>query len=300
MSRSLNDRLKSITQRIEKLYTNDKTKPGLLISWLGTEYYASVVRYTGPNCINKIVVCSDKSTELNKLIDVIDLKLTQSVTSHPIFTKSSNISKQYPPFITKTNKAIYYYKDAAGTILHRTGDLPAVEHINGKKEWYKDGNRHRDNDPAIIYKNYIAWYKGGKLHNPLGYSSEFKYPDKNYTNCFHINGKQFNTKLMDLAIKKCHGQVEMAFDWVSKPNILFDNISPIDYIDLDFKNQGKVEYLLNNISFPFNHIGMCGGDEFCRGCKQQTLSYFKSDKYLNYAKIDDYLQYDIRDDWYPF
>lgn len=42
----------------------------------------------------------------------------------------------------------YWYKKG---LLHRDGDLPAVELSNGTKAWYKDGLLHRDDDlPAIV------------------------------------------------------------------------------------------------------------------------------------------------------
>ncbi len=42
----------------------------------------------------------------------------------------------------------YYYKDKAKTILHRE-DGPAVEHVNGSKTWYVNGNLHRLDGPAV-------------------------------------------------------------------------------------------------------------------------------------------------------
>jgi hypothetical protein len=50
--------------------------------------------------------------------------------------------------------------------LHRDNDLPAIEWVNGIKEWWINGMRHRDNDlPAIEWKNGDkVWYVNGKLH----------------------------------------------------------------------------------------------------------------------------------------
>ena len=48
---------------------------------------------------------------------------------------------------------------------HRSGDLPAVEWIDGKKEWWVKGVLHRqDGLPAVTYSDGIKhWYENGKL-----------------------------------------------------------------------------------------------------------------------------------------
>ena len=41
--------------------------------------------------------------------------------------------------------------------LHRENDLPAIEWLNGDKEWYLNGKLHRENDlPAV------EWFNGDK------------------------------------------------------------------------------------------------------------------------------------------
>jgi hypothetical protein len=48
--------------------------------------------------------------------------------------------------------------------FHRE-DGPAIEHQNGTKCWYKEGKLHRKDGPAIEYPNGDKkWYKEGKLH----------------------------------------------------------------------------------------------------------------------------------------
>jgi hypothetical protein len=56
-----------------------------------------------------------------------------------------------------------WYKDG---VLHRDGDLPAVEWPSGTKIWYKDGKLHRDGDrPAIEWSDGSKeWYKDGVDH----------------------------------------------------------------------------------------------------------------------------------------
>ena len=53
---------------------------------------------------------------------------------------------------------------------HRDDDLPAIEYATGTKEWYKNGKRHRENDmPAIEYANgNKEWYLNGKRHRENG------------------------------------------------------------------------------------------------------------------------------------
>ena len=55
---------------------------------------------------------------------------------------------------------VYYtvYSIKGTTILHRE-DGPAVERINGSKEWLVNGKRHRVDGPAIIHDNgNLEWW----------------------------------------------------------------------------------------------------------------------------------------------
>ena len=68
--------------------------------------------------------------------------------------------------ITETRNANgerHWYKDG---LLHRAGDLPAIEYASGSREWYKNDKLHRAGDkPAIEYASGAReWYKDGKLH----------------------------------------------------------------------------------------------------------------------------------------
>ena len=54
-------------------------------------------------------------------------------------------------FVTVDNKGnTRWYKDAKGTVLHRT-DGPAIEYFDGAKQWYRRGKRHRTDGPAIVW-----------------------------------------------------------------------------------------------------------------------------------------------------
>lgn len=53
-------------------------------------------------------------------------------------------------------------------------------------EWYKNGNLHRDNGPAVEFANgYKEWYKNGKLHREDGSAIEYSDGRKYW----YINGK---------------------------------------------------------------------------------------------------------------
>ena len=48
-------------------------------------------------------------------------------------------------------------------------DGPAIIYSNGRKEWYINGKLHREDGPAIIYSNGRKdWYINGKLHRTDG------------------------------------------------------------------------------------------------------------------------------------
>ena len=61
-----------------------------------------------------------------------------------------------------------YYSDREMNILHRE-DGPAVEYVDGHKEWWINGKRHREDGPAIEYADgYKEWYLNGKRHREDG------------------------------------------------------------------------------------------------------------------------------------
>lgn len=69
--------------------------------------------------------------------------------------------------------------DAAGTKewsrngeRHRD-DGPAIEFANGDKLWYNTGKLHREDGPAVEYANSTkAWWREGKLHRDDGAAVE--------------------------------------------------------------------------------------------------------------------------------
>ena len=60
------------------------------------------------------------------------------------------------------NESLSYYKEGK---LHRE-DGPAIEHLNGKKEWWVNGALHREDGPAVEYPNgdKIYYLKGKEIH----------------------------------------------------------------------------------------------------------------------------------------
>jgi hypothetical protein len=70
------------------------------------------------------------------------------------------MTPQYIGITEQGNK--YYYKDKAMSVFHRE-DGPAVEWLNGSKEWWLNGKRHREDGPAIEYSDGDkSWYLNGK------------------------------------------------------------------------------------------------------------------------------------------
>jgi hypothetical protein len=66
---------------------------------------------------------------------------------------------------------VFWYKDG---LLHRDGDLPAIEYSSGKKMWYQFGLKHRDNAPAVIWADRSEiWFRHGLRHREGGPAEDF-------------------------------------------------------------------------------------------------------------------------------
>ena len=51
-------------------------------------------------------------------------------------------------------------KEESSSTLHRGGDLPAIESIDGDKKWYKNGKKHREGGlPAAITMIEGKWWR---------------------------------------------------------------------------------------------------------------------------------------------
>jgi hypothetical protein len=65
--------------------------------------------------------------------------------------------------IVKDDTGVCFYNNQ--NKLYRTCG-PAIEHTNGTKEWYLNGNLHRIDGPAIEHTNGTKeWYSNGEPHS---------------------------------------------------------------------------------------------------------------------------------------
>lgn len=143
--------------------------------------------------------------ENSKITDWKDLQnyevVNYNVRSFKFLTKyiEINDSKYYGYFVKKSDKSnnamCFHFKNDSGLvfsleyILHREGDLPSVEHIDGGISYYRDGKLYRDGDlPAIIQGNGSKFYfKDNDLHRDGDLPAiEFCNGDKHY----YKNGKK--------------------------------------------------------------------------------------------------------------
>lgn len=51
---------------------------------------------------------------------------------------------------------------------HGDEDLPAIRYSDGTNMWYKNGLKHRGNNPAVIGDNHEEWWLDGKPHREGG------------------------------------------------------------------------------------------------------------------------------------
>ena len=60
---------------------------------------------------------------------------------------------------------------------------------NGDKYWYLNGNRHREDGPAVEYANGDKyWHLNGKFHREDGPAAEYANGDK----IWYLNGRRQN------------------------------------------------------------------------------------------------------------
>ena len=101
------------------------------------------------------------------------------------------------------------YENKSDTILHykcilHNIDGPAIIRINGDHIWYKDGEIHRENGPAMITNNKEVWYKNGLLHREDGPAMILKHDNNKQSEFWYLNNvlhkidgpaiKKYNTK----------------------------------------------------------------------------------------------------------
>ena len=118
-------------------------------------------------------------------------------------------------------------------------DGPAVEWANGSKCWYINGKKHREDGPAIEYKNGSkSWYLSGKCHREDGPAYIGADGDK----VWYLNGK-------------LHREDGPAVEWADGDKVWYingrnyGNKEPDNWIELVSKNkQVKKEYKLKPLS----------------------------------------------------
>lgn len=67
VSVDLDKLLRTCLLGIAELYPEDRTKPGLVLAWLGTKYYASFARYEGAT--TKIIVAQGEGKDLQESLE---------------------------------------------------------------------------------------------------------------------------------------------------------------------------------------------------------------------------------------
>lgn len=78
-------------------------------------------------------------------------------------------------YINNAGTRIWYLPSKGKSYWHRLSG-PAVEHMNGTKEWWVHGKRHRIDGPAIHYHNgRKEWFVDGKMHRVDGPAVEHSY-----------------------------------------------------------------------------------------------------------------------------
>lgn len=78
-----------------------------------------------------------------------------------------------------------WYKDGE---IHRE-DGPAIIWYDGDQWWFKAGKLHRDHGPAVIGRNNMnAWYKEGEKYEPTAHElMVWKIEEKEQTKTKHVN-----------------------------------------------------------------------------------------------------------------
>jgi len=117
--------------------------------------------------------------------------------SKTVYCKDNSYRREFDK--NSCNYNMQYYK---GYLIHRE-DGPAIEWVDGDKEWFKDGKRHRINGPALKFSNGDKyWYLEGKHHREDGPAIEYENGYKRW----YLNGRRYSEekylKIMNLKNKK--------------------------------------------------------------------------------------------------
>lgn len=86
--------------------------------------------------------------------------------------------------------------------LHRE-DGPAVEGVDGNKQWCLNGKSHREDGPAVEYTSgYKAWWLNGILHREDGPAIEYSDGNKEWW----VNGQELTEAEFNQRIDSCEGK----------------------------------------------------------------------------------------------
>jgi hypothetical protein len=102
------------------------------------------------------------------------------------------------PAVETSNGNKEWYKHGK---LHRDGDKPAMEESNGTKIWFKDGLKHRKGRPAVVYLHgdiKEEWWFNGELHRENGHAIVYKNGDK----LWYLNGKKYKKSEYDRKMQR--------------------------------------------------------------------------------------------------
>jgi hypothetical protein len=106
-----------------------------------------------------------------------------------------SVPSHFTGIIEYPNGDKFWYKKGN---IHRE-DGPAIEASNGSKYWFKEGNYHREDGPARIFSDGTkSWYKEGKRHRLDGPAIEFLNGLKEWW----IDNIEYNIDFLNLLYKE--------------------------------------------------------------------------------------------------
>jgi hypothetical protein len=149
--------------------------------------------------------------------------------------KEKELKEEWPK-CTIDERGSKIWKNKEGE-YHRD-DGPAIEYIDGDKEWFINGKLHREDGPAVEFANGDKiWYKNGKLHREDGPAKEFAAGDKEWW----LNG-QFIEDNMGLSAEE---QAEQAWKDNNYSKEATDDECQLDSGKINKTNIGDVGYMSN-------------------------------------------------------
>jgi hypothetical protein len=134
------------------------------------------------------------------------LQLIGSITKSKAFQEPAKLNGKYISYLERIHKIKVeeWFKDGQ---LHRENG-PALIHINGKRviveEWYRNGKLHRDDGPAMQEEEFDKWYKNGELHREDGPAIYINHDHGDVESKYYLNGIEYQKENFENAKKKLH------------------------------------------------------------------------------------------------